>query len=263
LGAIPFLSKTRDRRQSLLARAKTDLGSGLTRSGVATLFELVNYDADCEEAWRLLLHHQPRIEQQINAQKQLARLKPGDRLIVSDLKALQRIKDNPLALAHYYNQTGQHALAIEISNIEIDKAEIGHDIEYADRAAEVWRESRLRSRESHVRLIHPMVNALRLALGPAILYALMVVLQSGFSLTGLSLTWLFGALAAGFGGLLIAIAAERPMRPPWIGSLWSTNKHESSRISLILTISGIYIIALSFTLLLINALDRAEGFDLY
>ena len=260
--ALPILGKEKDRRQSLLAIAKAYLRGGFTSKAISTLFELVNYDTDCEEAWRLLVHHQPRIEQQINAQRQLARLRPDDRRILSDLKALNRIRDNPLALANYYNQTGQHDLASEISDIEIGKAEAGYDVEHADRAAEVWRESELRSRETHVRLIHPMINVLRLALGPTILYILMAIVQSGFSLTGQSSIWLAGGLAVGFGSLLVAVASEKPMRPPWIGSFWSHNGEHSLRIASLLSLSGAFIIAISFSMLLINALNRAQEFGL-
>ncbi len=256
LRAIPFSRKARSRQDELLLSARASLSSGQTMEGVAILFDLVNYDADCEEAWRLLVRYQPRIEQQIDAQKQLVRLRPKDPRPRSDLKALQKIRRNPLALAHYYSQIGQHGLAIEASNQAIDRAEQEEDVSLADRAAQVRKESTLRSQESHIRLIYPMANVVRLALGPIVLYLLMMVVQGGFSLKGIQPIWLLGIVSVGFGGLLVAAADERPMKPPWIGGLWPSGHQAPSRIAELFWIAGVMIILISFALLFVDAVGR-------
>ncbi|MCA9901770.1 MAG: hypothetical protein H6654_18435 [Ardenticatenaceae bacterium] len=207
-----------------------------------------------EEAWWLMVQHADSQKNLLTALDHLLRLNGSHPEAPNYIAKIQPTDEEFLPMARLYERMEEWETAVRYYKRTL-KSPIN-----ADR---LLAKKRLPHAEAQVKLgkikyTSPTATVLRLASGPMLLYAMLVLVQAGLNPLHASPFLCLGNLAFGAGLLLYSGLAHTPDHP-WIEKLGETAVFQNrQRIRLF----SLALILLPILLLLINTIARLLAFDL-
>jgi hypothetical protein len=109
-----------------------------------------------------------------------------------------------------------------------------------------------------IKPVRPALTVARLAIGPALLYGFMILVQSGLDPLRLSPLWCLGGVGVLLGSLLIAMTSLKPTHPVWdsIARGLGGESEPIARITLVLM--GCLILLVLYALFFLSTVERLD-----
>lgn len=245
------------RIQGLLSEAREALRSGRRDRAVKILLLLVTEDDTVEEAWRLMARLHPKVEHKLEALGNLLRLNPRDWRARLSLFALRQVAPDHEALGDFYEQHGNYQLAIQTYK-EALKGTASKT--HWDRLYQKLSAVEQLCAHPPLRIEHPMLMVLRLALGWTVPFALLVLVHGVHTLPGHSISWLVGTTGVFAGALLVNLATYVPRHPAWVGVIWPPGELPLRTARLGLGMIGGLLVLVFYLWILAEAAMRLAGY---
>ncbi len=164
------------------------------------------------DVWRFLAQLSPDADEKIRSLEKLLELKPDDIQVKRDLQRLKHFQQNPMELAEMYEEQGNFEQAISVYGqvAANTKSKRQWNMIY-------WRIVKLENLlQENIARIPPSISVARLTGGPALLYLLLMLIQTGINPFAHPEPFLwFGFLLVLFGGFMIALASVRSRHRLW------------------------------------------------
>lgn len=227
--------------------------AGKVQDAVDLLERVTVADPLNERAWMLLseIHAEP--DQKIRALEKILELNPGNDTAAQRLDQLRKLQEDPLTRGAYLEAQGQEELAVQVYlSVETHSRSAPDRLEARRRITDI----RLRQEVDQIHKVNPTVNVLRLAVGPFLLFAVMVFMQSGLNLLHMPLPVLPGLLSVLAGGLLISVTEMRPAHPKWVELFGAPGSGDEPEMRRGLRLLGWALMLAPFTIFLIEAARR-------
>ncbi|HQU36354.1 MAG TPA: hypothetical protein PLR65_07200 [Anaerolineales bacterium] len=164
------------------------------------------------DVWRSLAQLSPDADEKIRSLEKLLALTPEDIQVKRDLQRLKHFQQNPMELAEMYEEQGNFEQAISVYGqvAANTKSKRQWNMIY-------WRIVKLENLlQENIARIPPGISVARLTGGPALLYLLLMLIQTGINPFAHPEPFLwFGFLLVLFGGFMIALASVRSRHRLW------------------------------------------------
>jgi hypothetical protein len=241
--------------QERFQRALKAHKAGQQKEALALLVHYVQEDERNEQAWLLLSHLAPDIKDQIVALENALTLNPDNAEAKSRLARLQQLQQNPLRLGEIYEEKGETDKAIAEYLTASRQARSPAERAEANRRFEAVQN---RPASPDIKPVRPALTVARLAIGPALLYGFMILVQSGLDPLRLSPLWCLGGVGVLLGSLLIAMTSLKPTHPVWdsIARGLGGESEPIARITLVLM--GCLILLVLYALFFLSTVERLD-----
>lgn len=228
-------------------------GAGRRAEAVQLLEEILKKYPHAESAWEALSEIHPNPARKAEALEQTLTLNPHNRDAQQRLDLLRHVQQDPLRRGQHLEERGEFEQAILVY-----KTLAAHSASPAERLEAQNRIERLllqREAES-LQPVHPNLNLVRLALGPVLLFLLMLLMQSGLNPLHLPLAAIPGVASVALGGLLVAVTGMRPAPAIWVEYIGSPGTGDEPEMRRGLRLLGLALLLAPYTLFMIEAGHR-------
>ncbi len=243
----------------LFQQAKQLYRDGRKSEARRRLQKLVAQDPKHAKAWLGLALLEPKLEDQIFALETTLFLDPDQPKASRKLDQLKQSDQiDYLALGKKFEENGRVPKAIAAYK----KVEKGA---YTDADKAIAKKHRLylesaRKEKKPLKFTSPTTHLIRLAIGPILVYAMLVFIQSGLNPLHISpLLWL-GGLIVPIGSLLLTGTANTPHHP-WWKKLLGPDGLAEIRTRKTMALLGLVLIMLPFALALLIAFNRLAAYE--
>lgn len=186
---------------------------GKREEAIRLLNALVKKEPQDERFWMLLSELETDPQEKLRLLQRVLAIYPGHPLARQRLTALQHMQDDPLQRGQSLEEAGKDDQAIQLYNMVVAHSQTpAQRLEASRRIANI----RLRQEADQAQPIHPTLNLLRVTVGPVLLFAMMVFIQSGLDPSNIPWLSLPGILLVLVGSFLVSATTMRPMHPKWI-----------------------------------------------
>lgn len=243
--------------QDILKEARRLAKQGQIDPALGLLYGLVETQPKRGDAWLLIAQITPRTQEKISALQKVAEIYPKNRKVRAHLKRLQALDRDPFLAGLQHEERGEREQAMLVyESIKV------HSRSPADRMEAIRRMDNLRLIEEAERLqpVNPTLNLLRLAIGPVILFTLLIFIQSGLNPLKLPLVALLGEVSVLAGSLLVNVTSLRPMHPRWVKAFGRPGTPTELETRFDLRLLGWALLAAPFIIFFITALHRLLQF---
>ena len=170
------------------------------------LVQMIQEDENNEEAWFILGHMAPTVEDQQVALENVLVLNPENQQAARRLETLKSLVDkNPFDASIW--QENEALLSIVDSFLPISNNRI---------SASNNSENNLSVKESGARQQNPTLRLMQIALWPVLFFILLVVIQSFLLPLGFNPMLILGIFSVWIGSVLAAAAGTTPRHPLWV-----------------------------------------------
>ena len=231
--------------------------AGKRDSALGLLHQLVEVHDQRADAWLLIAQLAPGIPEKIAALKKVILLQPNHSQARARLKRLENLERNPLLLGAQHEERGEREQAALVYQwIAV------HSRTATDRLEANRRSANLALLQEAERL-HPVnstLNLLRLTLGPALFFALLLFIQSGLNPFKMSILSLLGEASVLTGSLLVNVTGLRPKHPRWVQYFGRPGTGNELEMRFSLRLLGWGLLVAPYVLFVIEALHRIALF---
>jgi hypothetical protein len=202
-----------DEPQDALTRAQRLAADGHLEPALSLLYQQAEASPQHSETWLLIAEITPRTQEKLSALRKAAEIEPNNEEIRAQCQRLEALERNPFLAGQQHEERGER----EQARLVYEWIKV-HSRSPADRIEAARRMENLRITEEAERLhpISPTLGLLRLTLGPAILFGLLIFIHSGLNPLKLPLLSLLGQASVLAGSLLVNVTGLRPMHPRWV-----------------------------------------------
>lgn len=220
---------------------------------VRQLEEILAENPQEERAWQALGEIHPDPARKIKALEQTLALKPHNQEARQRLEMLRHIQQDPLLHGLHLEERGECEQAILVY-----QALAAHSASPLERLEAQNRIERIHlKRDAHaLQPVHPHLTLARLALGPVLLFLLMLLMQSGLNPLRLPIVALPGVASVAAGSLLVAVTGIRPAPAVWVKRFGPPGTGDEPEMRKGLRLLGLALLLAPFTLFLIEAGNR-------
>jgi tetratricopeptide (TPR) repeat protein len=203
-----------DQRYSeALAQAQKLASEGQFDDAIAMYKMMTNRFPGREQPWLELARLEPGIEERAATIKKVLESNPRSQGALELLEQLQKEQKNPILRGQYLEEQGEFDLAAEVYlRIVTHSQRPSQRIEAQHRFDAI----RLKKEARHIQPVHPNLNLWRMSVGPVLLFAVLLFIQSGLKVNHLPLAALPGILGVFTGSLLVAFTEMVPAHPWWV-----------------------------------------------
>jgi len=240
-----------------IAQAKRLVQAGQIDSALSLLYQLVEGDPRNTDAWLLIAEFSPRGQEKISALRKAAEIQPNDPEIRAHLQRFEALEREPLLVGLQHEERGEREQAMLVYEwIKV------HSRSATERMEAARRMDNLRISEEAERLhrVSPNISLLRLTIGPAVLFGLLIFIQSGLNPLKLPLVSLLGQASVLAGSLLVNVTSLRPMHPRWVQLFGHPGTPRELEMRSGLRLLGWALLLAPYVLFLIEALHRLQLF---
>jgi len=246
-----------DLAQAWLKEAEKDYRQGRKERALANLLQYIEVDDSNLQVWNMLAELAPGLDDRIIALENVLTLDPSHNDARARLERLRRSAENPLALGIQYEGRGEldHAISQYIqatmqAKSLADRLEARRRLEYAQ----------LKVLAPDYKPISPAATLARLAIGPVLLFAILLFLHEGMRFLPIVLPLLLGGTSILLGSGLIAVTSSMPLLSYWY-SWWQKQglSNESGARATLLAI-GVTLLLGPYALLFIQAFMQLDSF---
>ncbi len=239
--------------ENTLRMARHLANAGRLIEAVRQLEEILAENPQEERAWQALSEIHPDPARKINALEQTLELNPNNQAARQRLETLRYIQQDPLQHGRHLEERGEDAQAILVyqalsahSSSPVERLEAQNRIERIH----------LKREAQALQSIHPNLNIARLALGPVLLFLLMLFMHSGFNLLHMPLVALPGIASVAAGSLLVVVTGMRPAPQIWVKHFGPPGTNDEPEMRKGLRLLGLALLLAPYTLFLIEAGHR-------
>jgi tetratricopeptide (TPR) repeat protein len=206
-------SEQRD-RISLLYRQSLMLEVAGKHAGAARLLrQILEINPRELRAWIKLSEIDPDPAERTRALEKVLALDPLNEDALVRRQQLLQLQSDPLKRGRLLESRGEFEQAVEIyRSVTIHSRSAADRVEAACRIEDI----RLRQESHNIQPVNPHLDLWRMTLGPVILFAIMVFMQSGMKMFHIPLLAWPGLASVFAGSLLVSVTAMRPAPPKWI-----------------------------------------------
>jgi tetratricopeptide (TPR) repeat protein len=180
---------------------------------VALLRSTVEKYSDSELPWLELAKLEPVLKDRVRALEKALLLNPDSSEAQRIKEQLQKEQKNPFLRGQYLEAQGAFGQAIDEYVLIVTHSRKASERLEAQRRIE---SIQLRQEAHTIQPVNPDLNLGRLALGPVLLFFLLLFFQSGLKITHLPVLAIPGSLSVIAGSLLVAITDMIPAHPRWV-----------------------------------------------
>ena len=239
--------------ENALQMARHLASAGRLIEAVRQLEEILAENPREERAWQALSEIHPDSARKIKALEQVLDLNPHNLEARQRLELLRHIQQDPLRHGQHLEERGEDAQAILV--YQVLAAHSSSAVERLEAQNRIGR-THLKRDAQALQSIHPNLNLARLALGPVLLFLLMLFMQSGLNPLRLPIVALPGIASVAAGGLLVAVTAMRPAPEVWVKRFGPPGSGDEPEMRKGLRLLGLALLLAPFTLFLIEAGNR-------
>lgn len=226
------------------------LNAGRQEEAAALLMKtLEKHPKDTRALW-LLSEASTDPAVRLNALERLLEIEPGNVEAARRREQLATLNQDPLERGLHLEAQGKvdEAIAVYLSVIAHSRLP-SERVEANRRIADL----RLRQEAESIQPVNPTVNLLRLTAGPAVLFLLMIFLQSGLNLLHIPLLAIPGFVSVLAGSLLVSATEMRPAHPYWIALFGQPGTGDEPDMRRGLRLLGLALLLAPYALFLIEA----------
>jgi hypothetical protein len=236
--------------QAWLDQAERDYRQGQKDQALENLLRYVEVDDSNPRVWYMLAELVPGLNDRIIALENVLALAPTHSAARTQLDKLRQTAETPLALGILYEEQGeldqainQYIQASMQANSLADRLEARRRLEYAQ----------LKVLAPDYKPISPRVTLARLAVGPVLMFAVLLFLHAGMRILPILIPLFLGGVSILLGSGLIAVTSSMPLLSYWY-SWWQKQglRNEASARAALLVI-GIMLLLGPYALLFTHA----------
>ena len=242
--------------QDKFQRAETAVNVGLHQEALRLFQEIVEAEPEHEVAWWEISLLVTAVEDKIIALENVLIANPRNAQARARLTQLRQNHSDDLAIAIAYEAQGDLDKAIAAYTFAVGHAPIAADRLIAKKKLE---EAKIKVGQQPIKSVNSTVNLLRFMIGPPLIYALLVFIQSGLSPTTLPRTLLWELLAVWFGTVLFIAANQQPDKDG--ETLFNAELLADWRFRVMVTSLGILLIALPFLFFFLTAFSSLAAIE--
>ena len=236
-----------------VSRAERLAQTGKREEAVGLLTSQVKNEPQDESAWLLLSELQTDPQEKLHLLERVIAINPQHTAARQRLEALRQIQENPLKRGQSLEEAGEYKQAVSLYRALIVHSRVPTErLEAARRIANI----ELRQESDQVQPIHPTLNLVRVTLGPVLLFALMIFIQSGLNLVHTPILAVPGIAGVLAGSFLVSVTSMRPFHPQWIALFGVPGSGEEPRMRGRLRLAGWFCMLAPFSIFLIEASFR-------
>jgi len=216
------------------------------KKGLLLLNQVIAENQEHEQAWMALSQLTRDEDERINALKNVVNINPNNFKAQNELTKLQHdLYQKYLERGHSYQKHGEFKRAIDAYKLAEKYASSG-----VFRSAVQQRIALIQQKSVPIRTTNPTFTMTRLAVGPPILYLLLILIQSGLNPLQIPPLFCVGGIVVTLGSFLASASTYAPNHPIW-GSKGLT--HSIQRLWKLI---GVLLILLPFVIWLVGAIQR-------
>jgi tetratricopeptide (TPR) repeat protein len=191
--------------------------AGERNRGRAILEGILADNKDHERAWMALSDLAKDKEEQVAALEHVLRINPNNFKARERLTTTQHILyQDYLLLGREYQRKGELARAVEAYQSAERHASTGS---FRSAAQQRWQMIQFQDQFRKEKSSSPNLTLIRLAAGPPIIYAMLILIHSGLAPQQIEPAFWLGGILVIFGSLLRAASAHTPYHPIWT-AIW-------------------------------------------
>ncbi len=230
------------------------LAAGSVEQGRQQLANFLQRYSNHEAGWELMVHHADSQKNLLIALDHLLRLNTAHSEAPQWLARVKPTKDDFLQMGRIYERLENWELAVHYYKRAL-KSPINADRLLAKkRLPHVQEQLKL----ANITYTSPTATVLRLALGPTVLYAMLMLIQAGLKPTQTPPLLCLGSVLFLVGMVLFSALSHAPEHP-WLQRLRDTAVFQSN---ITMRLVSIFLILLPLLLLLLVTLSRLLNFEL-
>jgi hypothetical protein len=224
------------------------------RAGAAALLETITEThPESERVWRLLCKVSRDPVVRIRALEHALIFRPADEAASRELERLRRLSEDPMKLGAYLERQGEGELAIRTyTGVTVHSRSAAERVEALRRIERI----QLRQEGDSLHKVDPTANLIRLAVGPVLLFAMMVFMQSGLNPLHLPFLVLPGLASVTLGSLILSATDMRPVHPLWAKLVGKPETGDEPEMRRGLRLLGWALLATPYTMFFIEAGQR-------
>jgi hypothetical protein len=254
---LTWREQTAGESQDVYQQAAHLAEAGEIEAALTLLYALVEVHSSHVEAWRLIAQLSPSAQGKIAALQKAAAIQPENEAIRADIQRLTQLDGNPFLIGQQHEERGEREQARLVYEwIQVHARSATARLEAARRIEDL----RISGEAEHLHRVSPTLNLLRLTAGPAVLFGLLVFIQSGLNPLKLPLTALLGGASVLAGSLLVNVTGLRPLHPRWVKAFGRPGSPKELEMRFDLRLLGWALLAAPFLLFFIEALRRLMVF---
>jgi TolA-binding protein len=243
----------------LFQQAKQLYRDGRKAEARQRLQKLVSQEPKHSKAWLGLALLEPKLEDQIFALETTLRLNPDQPKASRKLDQLKQSDQiDYLVLGKKFEENGRPQKAIAAYK-KVEKGTYSNTDKAIAKKHRLYLESTLKEKKP-LKFTNPTTNLIRLALGPILVYAMLVFIQSGLNPLHISPLLLLGGMMVPMGSLLLVGTANTPHHHWWKRLLGPEGLAEIKKRKM-MALLGLVLIMLPFTLVFLVAFYRLAAYE--
>ncbi|MCP4360553.1 MAG: hypothetical protein GY796_21300 [Chloroflexi bacterium] len=234
--------------------------NGRSHEARQLLQQLVSEHPQYEKGWLGLSQLVVSLEEKIVALETAVVLNPQNQRAAQTLQKLKIDHEDKLVLGQAYEKYNQPAEAMAAYKYAAKHAPISTDRHIAKKYLRVLKEQiqvqqTAAKGERVLKTTGATATLIRLAVGPLIIYTLMMTIHGGLNPLHIPLALYAGIIGVGIGSFLVVGAASTPHHPFWqklLGSDGLTDKFTRS----LMTGLGLLLITIPFAVIILSSINR-------
>lgn len=241
-------------------RARQLVRAGQRKQALDELLNVIKTDPVQTESepgyapiWLMIADLHTDLSAKITAMEKALELRPNAPELRENLHKLRQINADPWQRARQLEEIGEFPQAEAVYwSIATHSRSPVERLEASRQAANL----KLRQEAVRITPVNPTVNVLRLAVGPVLLFALIIFIQSGLNILRIETSSLISLAGVFTGSLLLAAIEQRPLHPTWIKIFGHPGSRSEADARVILQVLGWLLVVLPFILFLLGASVR-------
>lgn len=254
-GSLPQEDTPPPARQPLENRHALNMVTGMLNTGkraeaVQMLEKITAADPTNAEAWLLLSEADPEPAARLRALKQALALDPANQQVAHRIEQMRQLEKDSLQWGAALEARGalEEAAMVYLS-INTHSRLPAERLEASQRIGRI----RLRQEANSLHKVSPTLDLVRLALGPVVLFIVMIFMQSGLNPLHTPLLAIPGAISVLAGSLLVSATDLRPAHPKWIALFGLPGAGDEPEMRRGLRLLGLALLLAPYTMFFIEA----------
>jgi len=250
---LDLLKKEKMALQANLQEAARLLETGARQEALQVLRQVTLSYPSCERAWLMHSYAEPLIEDQLAALEKVLTLNPGNLEAIKRRDELLQMDRNPILLGLDYEKRGQLDLAIAIY----------HKVRMLSESTDERIEASLHMDQALARAQDPTWNppsptltVLRLTVGPVLLFALLILFQSGLNPLHIELHFFLEGFLVVASSFILALTTSKPRHPRWLAEFGRPGEPREILIRMSLILLGVFFLVGTYLLFFLEAWNR-------
>jgi tetratricopeptide (TPR) repeat protein len=243
--------------QTWLDQAEKHYRRGQKEQAFENLLRYIEVDESNPRVWYMLAELAPGLDDRIVALENVLTLAPTHAAARAQLDKLRRAVEDPLTLGIHYEEQGnmdrainQYIQASMQANSIADRLEARRRLEYAQ----------LKVLAPDYKPISPRLTLGRLAVGPVLMFAVLLFLHGGMRILPILIPLFLGSASILLGGGLIAVTNSMPLLSYWF-SWWQKRglRNETGARAALLAL-GVILLLGPYALLFAHAFIQLDAY---